>query len=420
MLKNMSDERAKRMGVSKDTLLNIIEAQQSKNKQFADIDSMITRSGNPGRTLKLKRNYLHHGIFILHGEKDNVVPTELARQMREELGKFHNDFTYYEYPDGTHWYGDHSVDWPPIFDFFKARTLKESTTLKKYEFYTASPGVSSNSHFISILQQAIPLEISSFDFNREKESVLTTQNAHLISIDVQKMGGKADTIKIDDQEIIFSETDGLIYLERINAKWQKINAPSLKEKGPHRNGGFKDAFTNNVVLVYASNGTDKENEWYYNRARFDAEKFYYLGNGSLEIIKDSNFSPANYKDRNVVLYGNKNNNAAWDALLKNCPIQISANNMKVGETVVDGEQWATLFIYPRDDSDRPSVGVVSATGEKGMKAGFGNDYLGQPAYPDLLIFDETMMNDGLSGVKCAGFFGNDWSVANGDFVWKDE
>src|SRR5690606_22671389 len=85
------------------------------------MDEMVRRAGNPSRTLLLENNYLHFGIYVLHGEVDSVVPTFIAREMRERLGKFHNDFAYYEYPDGTHWYGDHSVDWPPIFYFFQNR-----------------------------------------------------------------------------------------------------------------------------------------------------------------------------------------------------------------------------------------------------------------------------------------------------------
>lgn len=108
------------------------------------------------------------------------------------------------------------------------------------------------------------------------------------------------------------------------------------------------------------------------------------------------------------------------ALLKKCPVQVSNNEFKTGSEILKGTQWAGLFIYPRYDSDKASVGVVTATGEKGMKAAFANNYLGRPAYPDLLIFDDTMMKDGISGVKCAGFFGSDWSVENGDFVWKSK
>ena len=111
------------------------------------MENMIERGGTPSRTLKLERNYLQSGVYVLHGEKDNVVPTAIAREMRERLGKFHNDFTYYEYPDGTHWYGNHSVDWPPIFDFFKQRTIKKDKEVKKLEFFTGSPGVSAKIAF---------------------------------------------------------------------------------------------------------------------------------------------------------------------------------------------------------------------------------------------------------------------------------
>ncbi|MEM9649808.1 MAG: alpha/beta fold hydrolase, partial [Bacteroidota bacterium] len=103
--------------------------EMQKKPQLTDIDHMILRAGNPSRTLKLKRNYLQQGIYVLHGEKDNVVPTFIAREMREELGKFHPDFTYYEYPGGTHWYGDHSMDWPPIFKLFKERTIKPDSLI---------------------------------------------------------------------------------------------------------------------------------------------------------------------------------------------------------------------------------------------------------------------------------------------------
>jgi pimeloyl-ACP methyl ester carboxylesterase len=417
-IENMSDEQAQHWGIDKDKLMSAIEANRLQNAPFAEMDSMIERADNPGRSLKLKRNYLHYGVFIYHGEKDNVVPTDIAREMRAELGKFHPDFTYYEYPGGSHWFSDQSVDWPPLFDFFKARSLKDPKTIDKYEFYTASPGVSSKSNFIGIIQQIKPLEISSFNFNRKRDTKITTENAKVIALDVQKMGGQPDTIIIDQTEFILSGDEGTIYFEKNGDEWQKCEVPSLKDKGPHRNGGFKNAFTNNVVLVYATHGSKSENEWYFNRARFDAEKFYYLGNGSFEVIKDSDFTPEKYTDRNVVLYGNRDNNSGWKKLLKNCPVQVTKKQFTVGDKELKGDQWAGLFIYPRPDSDKASVGVVTATGEKGMKAAFGNDYLGRPAYPDFLLFDDTMMCEGISGIKCAGFFGNDWSVKNGDFVWK--
>ncbi len=77
------------------------------------------------------------------------------------------------------------------------------------------------------------------------------------------------------------------------------------------------------------------------------------------------------------------------------------------------------FIVPRNDSDRASVGVVTATGNKGMKAAYANHYLvNGTTFPDVVLFDSELLNQGINAVKQAGFFGNDWSIKNGDFEWK--
>jgi hypothetical protein len=54
-----------------------------------------------------------------------------------------------------------------------------------------------------------------------------------------------------------------------------------------------------------------------------------------------------------------------------------------------------------------------------MKAAFSNNYfVNGTAVPDVTIFDNSVVSNGISGVQCAGFFGNDWSVENGDFAWR--
>tara|TARA_B110000037_G_scaffold223149_1_gene302878 strand:+ start:46913 stop:49483 length:2571 start_codon:yes stop_codon:yes gene_type:complete len=382
------------------------------------VENMINRAGTPSRTLGLIRNYLHQGVYVLHGEKDNVVPTSIARDMRERLGTFHNDFTYYEYPEGTHWYGNHSVDWKPIFDFFKQRTIKEDKDIKKYEFYTGSPGVSSGSHFINIHQQQKPFEVSSFEFNRENGIEIKTSNVSLLEVDMTVLGGSINSININGNPIPISKK-GTAYFKLENENWTAVAKPSPQEKGPHRNGGFKDAFRNNVLLVYASKGSKPENEWYYNRARFDAETFWYRANGKIEIVKDIDFSLEKYLDRNVVFYGNKDNNCAWNLLLNSSPIQVSNNEVVFGSKKLKGNQWGLYFIVPRADSDIASIGVVTATGNKGMKAAYMNHYLANgSAFPDVLLFDNSVLVEGGANVKCAGFFGNNWSIETGDFEWK--
>jgi hypothetical protein len=380
---------------------------------------MMTRAGTPSRTLKLIRNYLHLGVYVLHGEKDNVVPTFLARDMRRRLGRFHNDFTYYEYPGGTHWYGDHSMDWPPIFDFFKARTIAKPETVKKLEFYTGSPGVSSSSNFMTIHQQEQPFLVSSFKLDRESEFKVTTDNIEVLAIDRDKLKDTLETLIIDKDTLNFEQGSGKLYFKRSGTTWRTATAPAMAEKGPHRNGGFKDAFRNNMVFVFATQGTKTENEWYYNKALFDAETFWYRANGNVEVVKDTQFDPDDYKDRNVVVYGNKDNNLAWKKLLGNSAVQVGKNTVTVGDRELSGDQWGLYFIVPRPDSAVASVGVVTASGERGMKAAYANHYLvNGTTFPDLLLFDSSILRNGSSGLKCAGFFGNDWSVEKGEFKWQ--
>lgn len=409
----MSESQKKRLGITPKVLERMLMRQEP-----TAVENMITRAGTPSRTLELIRNYLHHGIYIYHGEKDNVVPTAIARDMRERLGKFHSDFTYYEYPEGTHWYGNHSMDWQPIFDMFKNRTIKDDKDIDELEFYTGSPGVSAKSHFISIYQQEEAFKISSFKFLKDENYTITTNNVEVLKVEFSKLKDTISSLVLDGKTIKI-DNGATMFFKKKNGEWQVTSKPDLKEKGPHRNGGFKDAFRNNVVLVYGTKGTNVENKWYYNRALFDAEKFWYRANGNVEMIPDTDFSLKKYADRNVVLYGNKDNNAAWNKLLKESPIQVEQNAVHFDGKTIEGTNWGMYFIVPRTDSNTASIGVVTATGEKGMKAAYANHYLvNGTTFPDVLLFDAEVLKDGVAEVKCAGFFGNDWSVKHGDFEWK--
>ncbi|WZL90467.1 alpha/beta hydrolase [Salinimicrobium sp. 3283s] len=415
------EEYFERFGMSKSEFLKSISAGYEKESDRL-MDSMVRRAGNPSRTLKLENNYLHFGIYVLHGEADSVVPTFIAREMRERLGKFHNDFAYYEYPDGTHWYGDHSVDWPLIFDFFRARKIKSPEEIDEIEFSTGSPGVSATSHFVTIYQQEKPFEISSFKFDKEDGKVsLETENVEVLKLNFKEMGvSSLDTMSIDNEILPIKTSTENAFFRKNGGVWEVASTPSAAEKGPHRYGGFKDAFKNNMVFVFATRGSKEENEWYYNRAKFDAEKFYYRANGNVELVRDVDFRTDKYSDRNVILYGNKSNNAAWNRLLKDSPIQVTKNKLQVGDKTFSGEQWGAYFIFPRRDSDIASVGVITATGERGMKGAYANDYLENGTFfPDVMIFDDTMMKNGISGLKYSGFFDNSWNIEGGDFYWRE-
>ena len=394
-------------------------------KGESDMKQMFDRAGNTSRTLKIARNYMHHGVYVYHGDSDPTVSVEQARRMRQLLGEFHPDFTYYEYPGGTHWYGDISMDWPPIFDFFKLHNIPFTDEVKKLEFYTASPGVSAYSNWISIYQQIKPFEISSVKgivSNDSSQVIVQTENVETLGIKTGAMALKYPvSVLIDNQRLRISEPDSnsFYYLRFNEGKWAHSLEPSSEQKGPHRYGGFKDAFRKNMVFVYGTNGSNEEDRWNYLKARFDAETFSYRGNGSVEIISDRQFRVNNYKGRNIILYGNADNNRAWNLLLRESPVQVLNNKVIIGEKTITGDDIACYFIRPMKDSAENSIGVIAGTGLKGFRTAYPNQYfIAGSSFPDLTVFRMPLSEEEYNAVVCAGFFGNDWSVENGDFIWN--
>jgi pimeloyl-ACP methyl ester carboxylesterase len=381
--------------------------------------NMITRGANPGRTLSLKRNLLQSGIYILHGDADRVVGVEQARFMRETLGGFHSNFVYYEYPGGSHWYGDHSVDWHPIFDYFKWQSIPAKDSIKHIEFHTASPAVSATNYWIRINQQEKHFEFSSVVFELLNDSIKgSVENVNSITFLLSELDLKSDPVISIDSYNINAERGKDITLQKNGNEWVSAII-NTSEKYAERSGGFKQAFNNNMVFVYATRGNREENEWYRNKARFDAEAFLYKANGSVEIVSDRDFSPENYPDRNIIIYGNSSNNRAWKSVLGNVPVVIKNGAIEFGSRrTYKGDDLGAFFVFPRTDSETASVGVVGGTGLKGMKAAFANDYFsGITGFPDLMIFNSDMLREGVDGIIVSGFFGNDWSIEKGDFSY---
>lgn len=379
---------------------------------------MICQAANAGRVLDLRKNFLQSGIYILHGDSDNVVPIEQVRRMREILGTFHPDFCYYEYPGGSHWYSNESVDWKPIFDYFRWHSVPSADKVKQLEFHTASPAISAKDYWVTINQQDTAYDFSSVSFKQTDNGISgTTSNVASLTFDFPALKLPAEaSITIDNETIPVDGTRPAV-LKKVSGKWSLVEEIPVTEKYPSRYGGFKQAFDNRVVFVYATGGNKEENTWYQNKARFDAETFLYRGNGSIDVIADKDFIPSAYADRNVVLYGNASNNKAWNKLLKNAPIQVLKGEIRMGDKVLKGNDLGTYFVYPRPDSPTASVGVVAGTGIEGMKATYPNDYIsGITGFPDLLIFNVDMLKEGIHGIQVSGFFGNDWSVEDGCFI----
>ncbi len=395
----------------------------------SDIKKMLLRSTKHSDTYAFTNNLKSNGIYILQGDADDNVPPQQATSMVENLSKFHKDFIYYEEPGAGHWWdnsdepGADCVDWMPMFDFFAHHSLPSKDKVKMIDFVTANPAITSSNYWIEILNQVQQQKMSKVNIYVEqgnRKFLGTTSNVERMTIDASMLPtGKPVSINLDNQLItdVQVPADNKIYLFNNKGKWELSSKQSEENKYPGRLGNFREVLNNKVVFVYGTNGSKDENKWAYEKARFDAEKIWYQGNGSIEIITDEQFNPVTYKDRNVVLFGNSETNSAWNLLLKDSPVQIDNKRIKIGDKEIKGKDLACLMIRPRTDSKIASVAVVAGTGLEGMQlanlAQHSHPYL---SFPDIVIYNSGVLQSDEKGVKFVGYFGNDWSLQNGEFI----
>ncbi|HSR17254.1 MAG TPA: prolyl oligopeptidase family serine peptidase, partial [Ignavibacteriaceae bacterium] len=395
----------------------------------SQVKNILVRSTKHSDTYAFSRNLEPDGIYIIHGEKDDNVLPEQARSMVENLSKFHKDFIYFEQPGAGHWWdnsdepGADCIDWIPMFDFFAHHSVPGNDRIKEIKFVTANPAISSKNYWIEIINQFEQQKLSKIEIRLEsgkKKYVGTTNNIGTLAIDAS-IFSKDTLISVELDSQLVSGINILdnkkIYLKKENNKWNLINEPDKKDKYPGRCGNFREALNYQVVFVCGTHGNKEENSWAYEKARYDAERIWYQGNGSIEIISDTDFDLEKYEDRNVVLFGNSNTNSAWNLLLKDSPVQIYDEKIIIGGKEYKGEDYSCLMIRPRKDSEFASVAAVSGTGIEGMKLSNLAQYL-HPymSLPDIVLYNSDILKSDENGVKYAGYFGNDWSLEKGEFV----
>jgi poly(3-hydroxybutyrate) depolymerase len=396
------------------------------------LGQMIMRPFLPSDPYAVLKNYRQNGVYIIHGEKDESVPVTESRQMAAELQKIHRDFIYHEQPGAGHWWdaspeaGVDCVDWPPLFDFFARRTRPGPERVREIEFATPCPGVSASCNWLTIEAQSEPLKISSVRIRVSPDEGLfsgSTENVSRLSIDLSPWETK-ETLRVDldgqkIEGILWPNAERRLWLSRRDGRWEVIPKPAAALKGPHRYGLFKDAFKNRVLLVFGTRGNREEKAWAAARARFDAETFWYQGNGSVDVIPDSEFTPARYADRNVILYGHTGMNSAWRTLLPESPVQVRRGKLQAGKQTLEGRDLACLLIRPRPASDIASVGVVAGTGIIGLRLTETLPYLyAGYSFPDIFIARPALLTEGNRGVEAIGFFGPDWGLEFEGLIWS--
>jgi S-formylglutathione hydrolase FrmB len=407
---------------------------------------MLTLAASPSNTLGLKENWLDQGVYVLHGDADDNVPVTEARTMFKQMAALpHPDFEYFEKAGAGHWWGNECVDWPPMMSFLFRHSLPDPATVDRVRFRTASPQVSHRRDWVRIQQQEVPFVVSSVDARLDRATrtvTVATKNVAMLDLlpplAAPAEGAATVAFVLDGERLELPQSDA-----RMHARFERRMTPegavrwiahskadgtdrpgAVKhtEKKPARGGAFKNAFAHGFVAVVGTQGDDQQDALILAKARHDADQWWVRGNGRFEIITDRAFDPTQYLGRNVVLYGNHDENAAWDEVIgTSAPVDIRTGTLRGPTAEHAGDDIAAMFILPRADCTQGQVGVVAATGPLGMRAMMRTPvFVAGVGIPDLVAFRASMLKDGSPGVIEAGFFGNDWSVQYGTWMQREK
>ncbi|MEZ6234619.1 MAG: prolyl oligopeptidase family serine peptidase [Phycisphaerales bacterium] len=412
-----------------------------------DVGRVLWRAANVSRTLLMESNYARLGVYVLHGDADDNVPIDQARFMRERLGSFHANLAYYERAGAGHWWGNQCVDWPALMEFLARNRREDLGRERTIDFVTVDPGISASSGWATVEGQMVSREASRVRVRDSRPGgaiEVSTQNVSRLALAIPTReagdgaGGSGVRVVVDGQALEWTGDGdaGTLRLTRDGESWRIAGAFDPDLKGPARSGAIKEAFAHRVLLVIGTHGTPEENAWALAKARYDAETFWYRGNGAMQIVTDEMLLAAldpegeaagiadgiADPDRSVVLYGHRAMNAAWDRLLVDCPIVVERGRVAVDGREVRGEDLSCLFVRPRPGSGVASVGVVAGTGTAGLRLAEQLPcFVSGAHYPDWTIIDSSMLVDsdgGRAGVVGCGFFAEDWGVGS-DAAWRE-
>lgn len=392
------------------------------------VSKMLRRGITASDTLARVNNLASQGVYILHGDADDNVPVNQARTMREELAKFHPDFVYREQPGAGHWWGNPCVDWPAMFYFFEQHQLPEPQQVNRIDFSTPAPHVSSGYFWARLQAQQQQGVTSRLELQLDRgKRLLTgkTTNARHLHLNLEQMKSPENS---GDNSLLSIELDGgklenvsladktTLCLEHGPDGWSVVEENHNPAHKTGRNGNFKEAFNHRFLLVYGTGGAPEENEWMLARARYDAETFWYRGNGSVDVVSDQEWKTIAGQDRSVIVYGNSTINAAWKELLFDSPVVVERDTWQVpGAAAASGA--AVLMVRPRPGSTTASVGAIGGTDLISMRATNRLPIFSSgTGFPDLLVVSPDFLVTGVEAVRLTGYFGLDWSYESGEWA----
>ncbi len=380
--------------------------QKLDRDKVAPFKQWLIDADNP---LTLVENARHLPILITQGEEDSLVDITHSHRMVAALKDLSYTHRFDPIPGENHWIYFGTQCYKSAFDWFDKYKRDPYPRLITHRTFSPKYGRAYWIEIKSLQEWGKPADLRA----EAKPGNLVEINTH----NVDALVVSCPKPLIEEGKPVAVQWNGSKVFEGL------FDKPLVLQKTvgggadtPRKNGGWgpiKEALNGPFMLVYGTGGDKIRLNNYAHRMAEDWLKF---ADGSPTIKADTAVSAEDIAGRNLVLFGDANQNRVVARMKGELPFAFKEGEYTISGHTYRGEDLGFMMTYPNPLNPKRYVVVQSGT--------FWGDALPInhkfDLLPDFIVYNEAVdPSDKTNQYVCAGFFDVNWKVDK-SLIWKRE
>jgi len=356
-------------------------------------------------------NYRNLPVLMYHGGADTLIKLEQSRQLHMKLKGLGADVTLHELPGEDHWIMSSVMLDDAVFKWMAKRKRNAWPAEVDFTTYTIKYR---QSYWVTVLEMVRwgdPINVHA-KFNRDKSMLeVKTKNVASLRLNLSKeLIGEAPklTVRINGKTYKVTKPGPVTYEVEPTKRVGKLR------KTPRLCGPVKAAYNRRFLLVIDSGGDTEEDAKRFRQAVIDAASEWYQFTKSMpRVRRHSRVTDADVTQSNLILYGKPSHNAKLKEIAGKLPIKITGQGFELQGKKYSSQTHGLVMIYPNPQNPARYVVIRSGLpyGEL-LSANHKYDLL-----PDFVIFRNGTDYDDTDRAVVAGFFDENWQVAE-RLIWR--
>lgn len=378
-------------------------------------------------------NLRHVPSWVVHGDRDDIVPVGHSRTMVQRLRGLGYRVDYEEQAGVGH--GGFAAG-------TEARVKRAMLTQRRdpwprrVTFKTSWPRYQ-RAYWIRLERASRPAVEAQIDAR------VLGQTIELTAVEVDRLSLTLAAPLIDvgqpvrvtvNEATAFDDLvppDGVVRLGQVEGKWQPVNRPSGLEKNETVGGPLEHTYMGRFLLVYGTTGDERTNHVNRRMAEQAAEKWRRWGREQPARIKaDHEVTQQDIADSNLLCYGSPESNSIVAQVNDQLPIRfVPATDTEPGGVTTGSETFRGVDVglkmcYPNPLNPERYVGVFGGVTWRGtwdIDGRFGNFFdwgvFDDRNWYDFNIFDQQTQSPETHVL--VGYFDADWQLDGGLLIRGD-